>query len=127
MILWGGDKTPLFLLWRHVMKLLIGLCLLFSLSAFAQTYNCKVTSQAEFVTSSSSTLVIQANASRRCLILDNKDATNAVYIKFGSAHSGTEGLLLRANTRWEAIVPPAQSVYMKAAAGTPTVGFMSGQ
>lgn len=109
------------------MKIL--LMLLISSAAFAQTYNCKVTVQSDVTTSTTSAtgVPLYANASRRCLILENKDAAIKVYVKFGSAHSGTEGLVLQPNARWEAITPPGQSIFLKAASGTPVVGVISGQ
>lgn len=103
------------------------LALLLVIPSFAQAYNCKITSQADAPIITTSALIIAKQNNRKCLIIDNKDSGINVYVKFGSAHSGTEGLLLRANTRWEAMVPPHEDVYIKAASGTPTVGFMAGE
>lgn len=100
---------------------------LISGAAYGQTYNCKITSQFDVTTSTSSVSYLAANASRRCLILENKDGTNIVYVKFGSIHSGTEGAVVRANSRWEMIVPAIQSIYLKAGAGSPVVGILEGR
>lgn len=93
----------------------------------AQTYNCKITSQFDATTSTSSVSYLAANASRRCLILENKDGTNRVYVKFGSSHSETEGAVLQTNSRWEMVIPSMQSIYLKAAGGTPVVGILEGK
>lgn len=107
------------------MRFLLLLTLL--IPSFAQAYNCKITSQADAAVITTSALIIAKQNNRKCLILENKDAAINVYVKFGSAHSGTEGLLLRANTRWEAMIPPHEDVYLKSASGVPTVGFMAGE
>lgn len=93
----------------------------------AEIVNCKITSQFNVTTSTSSVSYLAANASRRCLILENKDGTNRVYVKFGSQHSGTEGAVLQTNSRWEMMIPSMQSVYLKAAGGTPVVGILEGR
>jgi hypothetical protein len=49
-----------------------------------------------------------------------------VYLKFGSEHSGTEGIKLVAGAIHEFSVPPIGSIYLKAASGTPIVTIYEG-
>lgn len=109
------------------MKVLVIILSLVSAQAFAGTYNCNVTVQSDITLSTASSLIAVKNASRRCFILENKDSSIKIYVKFGSVHSATEGIVLQPNARWEAVVPSGQSVFAKAASGSPVVGVISGQ
>lgn len=110
------------------MRLIFLMLMLFSLPVFADgTYNCNFTVQTDFTTSGTSTMVLPRQGGRRCLIFENKDASIKVYVKFSGPHSATEGIVLQPNARWEAVIPSGQSVYLKAASGTPVVGVMSGK
>lgn len=77
-------------------------------------------------TSTSSAVALVANANRRSLYIQNTDASITVYLKFGAAHSGTEGIKLIAGAVYEPAIPPIQSVYLKAASGTPVVTIYEG-
>lgn len=112
------------------MKLLFILSLLFVSAAQAQTYNCIVTRQTDFGTSTVSHIVLNKNAARRCLIVQNHagSGSSVVYVKFGSAHTGTEGLVVAGNsTTWEAIHVPTGSMYLKAVPGGHSVTVIEGQ
>lgn len=65
-------------------------------------------------------LHLAANPTRNYLLLQNKGSAS-VYVKFGSAHSGTEGIELAAGQSYEPIKAPADAIYMKSASGTQTV------
>lgn len=98
-----------------------------ALRANAQTYNCTWTTAKDITASMASTSYLAKNASRRCLILENKDSSVNVYVRIGSAHIGTEGVVLRANSRWESIIPAIGAVYFKAASATAVVSVIEGQ
>lgn len=77
-------------------------------------------------TSTTSALAVAANSSRAYLIIQNRGGV-AVYVKFGSAHSGTEGIELAAGVSYEPYKVPIDSIYLKAASGTPSVTIYEGE
>lgn len=105
--------------------LMFALPVTYSVKASALQTNCKVTSQSDVTVTTTSTKFLSSDARRACLIVVNKGAAT-IYIKFQSAHSGTEGIALAANGTWESLVPPMDAVYMKAASGTVTTAVIAG-
>lgn len=106
---------------------LIGTMVLISQPAHgALTTNCKYTTQVDVTTSTTSTQGLANDAMRKCLVLTNKDAAITVYVKFITAHSGTEGIWLLGNTRIEFQNVPIGAIFFKSASGAPVVGIMSG-
>lgn len=107
------------------MKLLLFILLL-SVSGFAGTENCTFTAQTEFGATTVSARAVAAS-NRKCLVIQNK-GTAVVYMKYGSASTGADGLaLLGASTVWSPVVPSAQSIYLKSSnASTQTVVIQEG-
>lgn len=98
--------------------------------AFAQFYNCGITTQTDLGFTTVSTLALAKNKDRKCLIFQNHAAagSSVVYIKFNSAHTGTEGFVLAgASTTWEPIHVPIGDVYMKSVPGGYSVTIIEGR
>lgn len=76
--------------------------------------------------STSSISVASASHLRRYLIVQNRGTVDC-YLKFDSAHSGTEGLLLQANGVYEPYVVPTNEIYMKCALGTQSISVYEGR
>lgn len=110
-------------------KILIVLALLFAVNSFASgnanISQTKIQRQTTPALSTSSALVLAANPDRKYLVIQNTSAIS-VYVKFGSAHSGTEGVLITAGGNYEPNEVPTDSVYAKSASGTPTLNIVEG-
>ncbi len=91
----------------------------------APTYNCKITSQVDRSASGTSTKFLNSNPNRRCLVFQ-VHGSSTVYIKFNSAHSGTEGISV-SNAFWEPVVIPTGAVYLKSSAGTVVTTVLEGE
>lgn len=91
----------------------------------AAVYNCKITSQVDRSATTSSTRVLASNPSRKCLVFQ-VHGSSTVYIKFGSAHSGTEGISV-SNAFWEPVIIPTGAVYLKSSAGVVTTTVLEGE
>lgn len=117
------------------MRILIGLLVVcFGLVGQAgfssETYNCSYFTQTDVGVTTTSTLMLQKNSMRRCLVFQNHAAAGAsgTLIKFGSAHTGTEGYYLAgASTTWEPIHTPTGAIYMKSTAGGFSTTILEGK
>lgn len=109
------------------MKLLFMFIVLFSVSAFsAGEQNCSIVTQTEFGATTVSVKALNARPYRRCLVFQVKSASTA-YIKFGGAHSGTEGISINgASTFWQPVIIPTNSVYIRSSAGAVPVTILEG-
>ena len=109
------------------MKIILGLLLLFAVRANAvQGNSCVVTYQADFGATTVSTRALLSSPYRKCLVFQNNGAST-VYIKFTSAHTGTENYLLTTGATWQPIIIPTNAVYIKSAAGTVNVTILDGK
>lgn len=109
------------------MKLLLVSLFLFSCGANAEVaINCKITSQFDLTARPTSAILLNSKDERRCLVFQNQGAST-VYIKFGSAHSGTENYALATATSWEPRVVPENSVYFRSASGSVVLTVLEGQ
>lgn len=79
--------------------------------------------QSDVTATTTSTKFLEINPIRNYLLIQNNGSTD-VYIKMSSAHSGTEGIKLVAGGAWEPILPPRNSIYIKAASGTDAVTIL---
>jgi len=112
------------------MKLILAFVLTFLLSAevFALsggTVNCKITTQTDKSASTVSTKVLNADSTRRCLVIQNQ-GSSIVYIKFDSAHSSTENMQLAGGAIWQPIIIPINAIYIKTSSGVVTTTILSG-
>lgn len=106
------------------MKFFVYLLLLFSSVGHAAVGdNSKVQSQTTVTATVTSTLGVAENKYRRYLILQNV-GSYTVYVKFGSAHSGTEGVWLVPGGVYEPIKPPIGAIYFKSASSTSDVNVI---
>lgn len=88
--------------------------MLFSFSAFAAPLdNCKINTQLAFGATTVSTQALAKRSSRKCLTIQNTSPGSTIYIKFDTAHTGTEGLLLGPSTIWTPIPPPVNLIFIK--------------
>lgn len=109
------------------MKTLIFILItVFTINAWASAPNCKIVNQNDYAVTTVSTIRLAANATRKCLWVKNHASSSVLHIKFGSAHTGTEGLTIPAATIWEPITPPTSSLYFKAPAGTYSTTIIEG-
>lgn len=100
--------------------------MIFTVNTWAASPNCKIVTQTDWGVTTTSTFRVAANASRKCLWIKNHASSSVLHIKFGSAHTGTEGLTIPAATIWEPITPPTASIYFKAPAGTFSTTIIEG-
>lgn len=107
------------------MKLIIAF--LISGVVYASPYNCKVTTQSDFVISTVSTSVLAAKQFRRCLIIQNRSGSQALFVKFGAAHVASEGLTVGQSTIWIPTTIPSDSVYLKGISGSTPVTVIEGE
>jgi hypothetical protein len=73
-----------------------------------------------------STQVLAANSLRSYLIIQNNGSQNAI-IKFGSAQTGTEGIVIIPGGNYEPIWAPANSVFAISASSTTSLTILQGQ
>lgn len=76
-----------------------------------------VGSQLSGTADTNSTKVLNERGMRNCLNVTNIGSQN-VYLKLGSAHSATEGLVIFANSTYEFKNVPVDSVYLKTITGS---------
>jgi hypothetical protein len=69
---------------------------------------------------------LAANQSRKYLLIQNK-GTDSILVKFGSAHSASEGILISAGGYYEPFVAPIDAVFLKASSGTQTTVVVEGK
>lgn len=101
------------------------ICLLFLVFSFqagaTEFYAAPVTG-----TAGVSAKVLNQNNLRNYLLIQNLGATNII-AKFGSAiSSSNEGVVIVAGGNYEPIVAPGNSLYLKAASGSPTYVVIEG-
>lgn len=88
--------------------------------------NTTIISQQTVTASVTSTLVLAANSFRQYLMIQNNGATNVI-VKFGSAQTGTEGLVIPANGgSYEMNKPATDAVYLRSASSTDSVRVVEG-
>jgi hypothetical protein len=82
-------------------------------------------SQIEAGVTGSSTLELAGNSNRVYLLIQNK-GSDFILCKFGSVHSGTEGVRILAGGNYEPYMPPTSGVYCKSNSGTQASTFIEG-
>jgi len=107
-----------------MIKMLFALVFFFSVTAAAESAVFSVQTELSVTTTSSQAL--PKNQDRKYLLILNKGSANVI-VKFGSAHSASEGVLVPAGGNYEPFVSPIDSVYLKAASGTQTVLVIEGK
>lgn len=108
-----------------MIKAFLSLLLLFLLVTMDAFGASGIKTQTTANASGTSTLLLAENRSRNYILIQNRGATN-VYIKFNSAHSGTEGIEIVAGGNWEPPEAPKNAIYMKSASGTPSITTIEG-
>ncbi len=106
-------------------KLLLLLSLLVgAVSAQAQTNN--FSAPVAFTATTVSTQAMAGNANRTYLIIVNTGSTNNIYVKFGAAQTGAQGVPIPPGGSYEPINAPGNSVWIDTAASTSTVVLQQG-
>jgi len=100
------------------------LALLLSVPCFGISDKYSIITQTDVVVSTS-VLQLPFRASRSYLLVQNKGSDN-VLVKFGSAHSASEGILVLPGGNYEPLKVPVDSMYLKSVSGTPTVSIVEG-
>ncbi len=106
------------------MKFLVLLLTLFTLNAPAN--NILFGPPVAGTATVTSTQVMAKNSLRTYLIILNT-GSNSMYVKFGSAQSGTEGILIPAGWNYEPDLAPSNSVWVVTASSTTSYTIMQGQ
>lgn len=96
------------------------------LPGFLEADVCRITSQTDFSARPTSASALSETRARKCLVFQNNGAST-VYIKFDSAHSGTENYSLASGATWMPIVCPVNAVYIRSAAGTVLTTVLEGK
>lgn len=89
-------------------------------------HNTSITVQTNTTATTTSTKLVNANTARNYLIIQNLGATN-VLVKFGSAHSASEGITIFPGGNYEPFMVPTGDIYFKAASGTPAIVIIEGE
>lgn len=101
--------------------------LFFSVESYAQgRFSVVVDQQGTASVTSSSDKVIDAEAKRNYLLVQN-NGTASVYLKFNSAHTGDEGVLIDAGGYYEPNYPGRGAVYMKSTSGSQLINYITGK
>lgn len=58
-------------------------------------------SAAQIIVTNTDQLAINANPLRKYLLIQNNDATNAIYVQFNAAADATNGIKIPAGVTWE--------------------------
>lgn len=105
--------------------LILAIAFIFSFNAYCVTDSVGVFSQGDYAISTTSTKIIESNAIRKYLLIQNK-GSNAVYVKFGGANSGLDGIKIEAGGSYEPSKCPTSSIYVETESGSSTVDIMEG-
>lgn len=108
------------------MKLILVLLLVTSF-AKAETYNCTYFTQTDVGATTVSVNFLPIRKDRRCIAIQNHSGASTLYIKFDSAHTGTENLTLGAGSTWEPVVIPVNKIYLRSSAGSVTTTILEGR
>jgi len=108
-----------------VKKLFFLLCLLWGISTWASLSGSVLSSQQFQTVTTTSTQYLALNISRAHLIVQNNGSTN-VLLKFGSAHSASEGLVIIPGGNYEPNIPPTAAIFLKSASGSNSVVIIEG-
>lgn len=97
-----------------------------SIPAFsAQSSQSAINRQLEVTATTTSNLVIGGHVKRNYLLVVNK-GTGPVLLKFVSAHTGTEGILVPAGGNYEPMRVPMDSLYIRSVSGSQLVSVTEG-
>lgn len=93
-----------------------------SLSAFATSADRKFNIK-QYISGNATTVStkILDGFTDRCYLSIVNSGVDSIYVKVGSAHSGTEGMRIHANGYWEPSIIPVGSLFVKV--GTSTSAF----
>lgn len=105
---------------------LVLLVLLFAGAVSANDGPINLQTQSDVSVTTTSAAHVSASSSRRYLLIQNKGSTS-IYVKFGSAHSASEGIEIIAGGNFESLKPPIDAIYLKSASGTQTVAVLTGK
>ena len=96
-----------------------------SVAAYAAGNLFTVSNQQVASVTVTSTKFLNANSKRAYLLIQNNGTQNVI-VKFGSAQSATEGVIIPAMGNYEPYKVPTDSVYLLSASGTQSVQIVEG-
>ena len=82
--------------------------------------------QTNATVTTTSTKLVNANWARNYILIQNLGTTN-VLVKFGSAHSGTEGITIFPSGNYEPFLVPVGDIYMRSSTSTDDVVIIEGE
>jgi hypothetical protein len=100
--------------------------LLFIFPLLALSAPISIQDQVEVTATTTSTLAVSADKFRNYLLIQNKGSVG-VYVKFGSASTGTEGVYIIAGGNYEPFQSPTSAVYVKSASSTSDLTIITGR
>lgn len=107
------------------MKLILALFLLLPSFALAGGFAVTLDSQSVVTVTGTSTQFLAANSAREYLLIQNNGTTNVI-VKFGSAQTASEGVIIVAGGNYEPIKGIYDSVWMKSVSSTDSVTIVEG-
>lgn len=108
------------------MKVLLGIVFLFLATYSPDIFGVTVAkSQTELTATTTSTKYLENNSLRNYLLIVNKGSVT-IYVKFGSASTGTDGVPIVAGGNYEPFEAPIDSVYIKSSSGSQPVLIFEG-
>ncbi len=114
---------------EKLMKILLGLLLLFSINANAtlETQSrCYIDTSNQITASGIGTLSIVASANRGCLFVSNKSSSLKVYLNPIASTSATDGIEIGTNTTFQPVIVPTNGFYIDTTGGNAAVTIESG-
>jgi hypothetical protein len=102
-------------------KFLVLFILLISFNSMAT-----VVSRTEGTATGTSAQAIAADSERKYFLIQNK-GSETIYLKFDSAHSGTEGIVIPAGGNYEPVKAPLNSVWLKSSTGSQSYVIFHGR
>jgi hypothetical protein len=93
-----------------------------------QTYNdaTVIVNSADIEVTSVSSQKLPRNLNRKYLLIVNK-GTQIIYVKYDSAHTGTEGIPIPVGGNYEPWIAPTNAIFMRSASGSQNVQVTEGQ
>lgn len=88
-------------------------------------YGTTVTYQADVTATVTSTQILAQRSERNYLIIQNKGSV-AVLVKFGGAHSSTEGVSIPAGGNYEPYRVPSDSIFIETISSTALCAIVEG-
>lgn len=108
------------------MKNILLILSLLLMSFIAHAQSTAMQALVTFTATTTSAQAMPAAIDRKYLLVQNKGAVS-VYLKFDSAHSANEGVVIVAGGNYEVLKAPTNAIYIKSASSTSEVAIYEGK